>query len=71
MSINIVINSVRNAIVMLNYRCYIYLVVCDKLIQQLKLPRYIILSNLLAIVDKKISPIQGVIEFVLNIGEVK
>ena len=56
---------------MLNYRGCIYLVVCDRLIQQLNLLRYTILSTLLAIVNKKTSPIQGIIEFILNIGAVK
>ena len=71
MSIDVVVNSVRNAITMLNYRCCTYLVVCDKLVQQLNLLCYIILSTLLAIVDKKTSPIQGVIELILNIEGVK
>ena len=71
MSINVVVNSVRNAIVMLNYRYCTYLVMCDKLIQQLNLLRYTILSTLLAIVDKKTSLVQGVIEFILDLGGVK
>ena len=71
MSINIVVNSVRNAIIMLIYRCCTYLVVCYKLIQQLNLLRYTILSTLLVIVDKKTSYIQRVTEFILNIGGVK
>ena len=71
MSIDVVVNGVRNAIVMLDYGCCTYLVVCDKLVRQLNLPRYTILSTLLAIVDKKTSPVQGVTEFVLDIGEVK
>ena len=56
---------------MLNYRCYIYLVMYNKLIQQLNLLYYMILSTLLVIVDKMISPIQEVMKFILNIEEVK
>ena len=71
MSIDVVVNGVRNAIAMLDHGCCTYSVVCDKLVRQLNLPRYTISSTLLAIVDEKTSPVQGVTEFVLDIGGVK
>ena len=71
MSVDVVVNSTKNATAMIDNGCCTYSLICEKLVQQLNLPRFAISATKLVMVGEKTSSVQEVTEFEIDVGGVK
>ena len=71
MSIDVIVNSIRNATAMVDNGCCTYAIVCEKLVQELDLPRFPISPVQLEGVSSQKSSVRDITELLINVGGVQ